>query len=70
MRENVRTWRSGDNLQAVDIVYSPDDGGYYLEKFDWLNDDPAMIYHSPIYKSKQSLLIAYRNDNFKWEALE
>jgi hypothetical protein len=68
-RENIRTHRSGDNLIAVDLIYSPDDGGYYLEKFLWIGDKPGLLYHSPIYKDKASLKIAYTSNSFKWDEL-
>jgi len=68
-RENIRIHRSGDILIAIDLIYSPDDGGYYLEKFTWIENKPAILYHSPIYKNRQSLKIAYKNDSFTWDKL-
>ena len=65
-RENIKTWRSGDNLQAIDIVYSPDDNGYYLEKFTWVGEKSLPIQLTQVYKNKRSLLIAYKNDSIKW----
>ena len=44
----------------IDLVYSPDDGGWYLQKFD-----PDRV--SIIYETSSDALKAYAKNEIEWE---
>ena len=46
----------------IDLVYSPDDGGWYLQKFD--SDRTST---SKIYKSAEDAIKAYAKNKVEWE---
>ena len=43
----------------LDLVHSPDDGGYYFQDQNWRV--------SKIYRTKKGALESYRNGNIEWE---
>ena len=50
----------------VDVVYSPDDNGWYLQKY--LHDTAGNTQTSKsIFNTKAKALQEYRNDNIVWE---
>jgi hypothetical protein len=53
----------------IDLIYSPDEDGYYLEKFvyDQTKDDLGNTTFSEIYKNKFGLLTDFKRGNLKFE---
>ncbi len=56
-------------LTLVDLVYSPDDNGYYLEK--WIfnlddDNDTKNMYSKKTYPSRRSAVKAFKDCKVKW----
>lgn len=51
--------------RIIDIVYSPDDGGYYAEEWDFERDKRRMT--KRIYSSEAAVRKAIKSDR-AWEA--
>ena len=50
--------------KTVDLVHSPDDGGYYLQEYK--NDGKGTTRNSPIYKDKNRVMALFNNDVIPW----
>lgn len=51
---------------VIDLVYSPDDGGYYAQEYDFSRKDHATRVSAKIYKTKQALSDAIRTEKHHW----
>ena len=58
--------RSEDVVIAIDVIYSPDDRGYYLEKSVIPDNEMMRVYHSDIYADKSSIIQAYKKSRINW----
>ena len=63
---NIRFHRSGSVVLVIDIIYSLDDIGYYLEKSVIPDDKPMRLYHSDIYPTPYKARKAYNQDKVNW----
>lgn len=56
----------GELVSAVELVDSPDDGGWYLVKTDFCKR--VGMTSAKIYKSESAARDAFRQNKVKWEA--
>ena len=52
---------------AIDLVYSPDDGGYYAQEYDFASADHKTRVSTKIYKSREALSAAISSGKHRWE---
>jgi hypothetical protein len=53
-------------VRCIDIVDSPDDGGYYAQEFDFTRKDNATRTSKKIYESQSALIAALDSGSHKW----
>ena len=66
MNNTIYAKKSGDITIVVDLVYSPDDAGYYLEKCV-IYPDKMDIFFSDTYKFEMDILRSFEKKQIKWE---
>lgn len=53
-------------LGCVDLVYSPDDGGWYAHEYDFKRKDNATRSSSKIYGDRDALIRALKSGRHRW----
>jgi hypothetical protein len=61
----LRNVRTGELLGATDLVFSPDDGGYYLSQHDFKRKTSRVS--KKIWFEEQTALNAFNSGKVKWE---
>jgi hypothetical protein len=57
----------GSARGCIDLVESPDDGGWYAHEFDFLRKDNATRSSSKIYKDREALVKALASGRHRWK---
>ena len=66
MSETLQIERDGRTpIRTVELVYSPDDGGYYLEDWDMKNERRRLS--RGIIASRETIIAKWRGGALKWE---
>lgn len=58
--------RTGISKSCVDLCYSPDDGGWYAQEYNFLRRDNATRTSSKIYPDRTSLVAALDSGKHRW----
>lgn len=66
MSETLQVLRDGRNLiGATDLIYSPDDGGYYFSQADFLKSKGRVS--AKVYPSETAAKKAFAANAVEWE---
>lgn len=51
---------------CIDLVHSPDDGGWYAQEYDFKRKDNATRASSKIYPDRDALIRALKSGKHRW----
>ena len=67
MNENLSTRRYKNIVIAIDLIYSPDDKGYYLERWVMPDNKSASVFYSKItYKTEYAARLDLQSNSVEW----
>ena len=65
--EHISCIRSGEIVMMIDLIYSPDDNGYYLEKSILPDNRPMILLVSDdMYPNDYAARLAYKFNSVTW----
>lgn len=70
MTKHISCFKTGKFTILIDLIYSPDDNGYYFEKSILPYPSGEIVYHSEkIYTSEYAALLDLKFKSVKWEKI-
>ena len=54
-------------IGCIDLCYSPDDGGWYAQQYDFTRKDNATRTSSKIYPTREALAAALDGGKHRWQ---
>ena len=67
MNENISTRRYKNIVIAIDLIYSSDDKGYYLERWVMPDNKSASVFYSEItYKTEYAARLDLQSNSVEW----
>ena len=58
---------SRDGKGCIDLCYSPDDGGWYAQEYDFTRKDCATRTSARIYRDRPALVRALQSGKHRWQ---
>lgn len=52
---------------CIDLCYSPDDGGWYAQEYDFKRKDNATRTSKKIYRDRDALIRALKSGKHRWQ---